>query len=668
MDMDVAEVDAGWEFTAYRKNDGTLWVTGRNNQGQLGDGSTTDRDVPMNLTSGVSVFSTGAYHLVYVKTDGTLWGVGGNSSGALGTGNTTHATSPVQIASGVSSASAGDYLTAYVKADGTLWGMGQNSSRIFASTGAFVATPVQLASDVSRAWAGRDHILFLKTDGTLWGMGENQYGQLGDGTNTDRTSPVRIAANVLFAEAGTERSFYVRNVDTPVVAVVPENSIVAPGAPVTLQANASGEGSFEYEWFRGASGDTTQPIPGATASTYTTPALDSDARYWVRVTSFAGSTDSSTVDLTLAGPRINVDPVNQTPTAGEDLTLSVTATAAGGAALTYQWYFGDALIDGATEASLTIRSAQAFQAGSYSVVVSAGGYTRRSAPAVVSVAPAPASGGRLVNLSTRALDLEGENQLIPGFVLSGAGTKRVLIRGVGPSLTRFGVSGVLVDPRIEVKRGSATVAENDDWETNANRDDLVAVSRTLGAFSLTAGSRDSALLLDLPPGEYTVPTPGVAGATGVALVELYDADADTPTVNLVNMSNRGFVGTGDNIMIPGVVISEHGSRTLLVRAVGPRLSRFGVAGVLADPRLTIYRRVPGNPPVDEIIHTNDNWGDAANAATTAQVATQVSAFGLDAGSKDAALVVTLKPGLYTVQATGVGDSTGVALVEVYLVP
>jgi hypothetical protein len=166
----------------------------------------------------------------------------------------------------------------------------------------------------------------------------------------------------------------------------------------------------------------------------------------------------------------------------------------------------------------------------------------------------------------------------------------------------------------------------------------------------------------------------VNGGTGVAIVELYDADEFTasppPLANrsrLSNISNRGFVGTGGNIMIPGFVVSSDGAKTLLIRAVGPGLSQFGVSGVLADPELTIYFR-PHSGGTDTQILAQDNWGDSTDAARTASVAAQVFAFPLTSGSKDAAFVVTLQPGIYTVQASGVGGTTGVALVEIYEVP
>ncbi|BET66348.1 hypothetical protein ASA1KI_12660 [Opitutales bacterium ASA1] len=280
--------------------------------------------------------------------------------------------------------------------------------------------------------------------------------------------------------------------------------------------------------------------------------------------------------------------------------------------------------------------------------------------------------GRLLNLSTRAQALTGDDTLIPGFVLSGSGTKRLLVRAVGPTLEpSFGVPGVLADPRLRVLRRNTLngnfdeVATNDDWTTQTGDTfaaaDIVAVSAQVGAFSLLADSTDAALLLDLVPGHYTAPASGADGGTGVAIVEVYDADTGTPTADLVNISNRGFVGTGADIMIPGFVVSNAGPRTFLLRAVGPTLAAYNVKDVLADPILTLFR---GSSP----ILMNDDWGDDAQAAVTAVVAAQVGAFPLPVGSTDAAVVVTLPPGGYTLHASGKDGLTGVALVEVYLVP
>lgn len=120
-------------------------------------------------------------------------------------------------------------------------------------------------------------------------------------------------------------------------------------------------------------------------------------------------------------------------------------------------------------------------------------------------------------------------------------------------------------------------------------------------------------------------------------------------------------------MISGFVVSSEGSKTVLIRVVGPTLGSFGVTEALADPQLTLFGRASG-ATTDSALLTNDNWSEHAGAATTASTASQVGAFALPNGSKDAALVATLPPGSYTVQATGTGGTTGVALIEIYVLP
>jgi len=359
--------------------------------------------------------------------------------------------------------------------------------------------------------------------------------------------------------------------------------------------------------------------------------------------------------------------------AGGVTVLSVTANTGTGTA--YQWQVqvagagSWADIAGATSATYTIPSTQEFQSGNYRVVVTLNGVFATSAAVALAVQDPPASAARLLNLSTRALCLTGDDVLIPGFYLDGAGTKRLLLRAVGPELTAFGVPGALADPQMVLKRRSddAIVASNEDWGDNANWQEIRDTAAALFAFGLQTGSKSAALLLDLPAGGYTIVASGHGAETGVSIVELYDVTGATDTARLVNISNRGFVGVGGNIMIPGFVVSAEGSRTFLIRAVGPTLSRFNVQGVLADPRIDVYKRRPGTA-IDDLILTNDTWGENGDAALVRQTASALFAFSLNEGSADAAFVVTLPPGQYTVNAKGVADTTGVALVEVYLVP
>lgn len=392
------------------------------------------------------------------------------------------------------------------------------------------------------------------------------------------------------------------------------------------------------------------------------------AEVWV--TSFGNGLRVGT-STTIGPPEIQTQPASQAVTAGSPLMLSVQASDSG--ALAYQWRLDGVAISGATGATYMLPSVQAFHAGTYSVVVTGAGGSVTSAGAVVTVGPAPASSARVMNLSTRGLALTGDNAMIPGFVISGSGTKRVLVRAAGPALLGSGLNGVLAQPVFTLKRyvGAShsyeDVAVGDAWSQSANAAGIADAAAAVGAFAFAPGSADAALLMDLAPGQYTAVALGKNGGTGLTLVEVYDADAGTPSALLANISNRGYVGTGSDVMIPGFVISEEGARVLLIRAVGPTLAASGVTDALADPQLAIYHHLTATN-TDELILANDDWDGIAGSTTTAAVAAQVGAFPLPAGSKDAALVVTLAPGVYTVHVSGVGGAMGTALVEVYLVP
>lgn len=265
--------------------------------------------------------------------------------------------------------------------------------------------------------------------------------------------------------------------------------------------------------------------------------------------------------------------------------------------------------------------------------------------ALAEVAP-PLVQSRLANLSVRTT-MAANQALIVGVVVSG-GTRDVLVRAAGPALAVFGLSGTMVDPRLDLFNGTTLLASNDNWASN-----LTGAFASVGAFGFPAGSRDAALVQSLN-GAYSVQARGTG--PGVLLVEAYDVGAGT-TARLVNVSARNRAGTGDDILIAGFNIAGTSAKQVLIRAVGPKLSAFGVSGVLSDPKLELYNSAGAK------ISENDNWG-----STLAATFSSVGAFPLDANSKDAALVISLNPGSYTVQVKGADGGTGEALVEIYEVP
>jgi len=276
-----------------------------------------------------------------------------------------------------------------------------------------------------------------------------------------------------------------------------------------------------------------------------------------------------------------------------------------------------------------------------------------------------AAAGRLVNVATRAPVTAGEATTIAGFVLQGDGPRTVLIRGAGPALGGFGVGEFLPDPQLELFQGASRLAVNDDW----NAADADRHARA-GAFPFATGSRDAALVATLAPGAYTVllRPAGVGAATGVGLVEVFEltepGEPDGAT-RLANLSTRALVGTGQNILIPGLVLRSDGDaspRPLLVRAVGPGLAEFGVGGVLARPQLRILDagRV--------VLAENIGWQSAPERSALLAASAAVGAFPLAANRADSALLLALPPGAYTLQVSGADGGSGIVLVEVYAVP
>ncbi|GAB5559223.1 MAG: hypothetical protein SynsKO_08700 [Synoicihabitans sp.] len=280
---------------------------------------------------------------------------------------------------------------------------------------------------------------------------------------------------------------------------------------------------------------------------------------------------------------------------------------------------------------------------------------------VVSVVMGENSGGRLVNLSTRGAVGTGADIMVAGFVIEGSEPKDLVIRAVGPRLSDFGISAPLADPKISIfRQGESTpMAEVDGWDAS-----LSSVFDTLGAFSLESDTASAAVRLEMSPGPYTVQVSGVDGGMGVAIVEVYDAASLAP-VQMVNLSTRGAVGTGINIMVAGFVITGDQPQRVLIRGVGPTLADYQVPGTLPNPELRLFRVANG---VSTLLQSNQDWMAAANAAEITSTSSAVGGFALSPGAGDAALLVDLAPGSYTVELAGVDDGTGVGLIEVYRVP
>lgn len=255
---------------------------------------------------------------------------------------------------------------------------------------------------------------------------------------------------------------------------------------------------------------------------------------------------------------------------------------------------------------------------------------------------------QLINISTRLNVQTLDNVGIAGFVITGNASKKVIVRGIGPSLSSFGLNPVLADPVLELHGGNnALIAANDNWTSNQ-----AEVQATGFAPS---NNLESAIVMTLAPGGYTAILSGKNGTTGIGLVEMYDLDLASDST-LINISTRGFVQTGNNVMIAGFVFGNGtASENVIVRAIGPSLSLAGISNPLADPTLELHN---GN---GALVASNDNWRDSQQAAI------QASGFA-PSNNFESAIVITLPPGAYTAIVAGKNGTTGVALAEVYRLP
>jgi plastocyanin len=255
-----------------------------------------------------------------------------------------------------------------------------------------------------------------------------------------------------------------------------------------------------------------------------------------------------------------------------------------------------------------------------------------------------ASPGTLSNISTRLNVGTGNDALIGGFIIGGTGAKQLVLRVLGPTLTQFGISGVLQDPTLELRNSSgALITSNDNWADATNAQSIPTNLRPPNAV-------ESAILTSLNPGNYTAIARGKNNTTGIALVEAYDIDTGANS-RLSNISTRGVVKTGSNLMIAGIIVAMNDQK-VIVRSLGPTLSSFGVPNPLLNPAMELH------DANGTLLASNDNWKSTQQA--------EIAATGYaPPGDLESAIVRTLAPGNYTAVVRGVNSTTGVALVEVY---
>lgn len=274
-----------------------------------------------------------------------------------------------------------------------------------------------------------------------------------------------------------------------------------------------------------------------------------------------------------------------------------------------------------------------------------------TATATATPIPTPA---RALNISTRLRVETGERVMIGGFIITGSGPKRVALRGIGPSLGNFGITDALADPVLELRHNSGfLIVQNDNWRDNAADDGAQLISLGLAP----SHPNESGMVANLPSGEaYTAILSGKNNGTGVGVVEVYDTDQGADS-QLANISTRGFVQTGNNVMIGGFILEDGSSGTpVVVRGMGPSLSQAGVSNVLADPTLEL-RNSNG-----ALLIANDNWQDDSVSAA------QLTARGLSPqNSLESGIFASLPAGAFTAVLAGKNGGSGIGLIEVYKV-
>lgn len=337
--------------------------------------------------------------------------------------------------------------------------------------------------------------------------------------------------------------------------------------------------------------------------------------------------------------------------AGMVVQFSANVIDPGAGVASFSWTFDDGTFSDEQNPSKTFPVAGSYSAH-LTVTTVTGDYLVLNVPVLVE-----GGTGELLNVSARQQIGLNDNVAISGFIVGGNGTKRIMLRGIGPSLASQGIAGTLADPRLELhdSRG-ATIAINDNWQTTQLGGLLVQdqVAAIRASTIAPTDPAEAALIADLVPGSYTAVVQGVNGGTGLGLAEVYDLD-QLASASVSNLSNRGFVETGANVMIGGFIVGGDQASTIVTRALGPSLGQAGLSGALLDPTLELH------DANGALIAFNDDWADEQKATLEASGLAPVD-------SREAAIESTLAPGLYTAIMAGKDGGTGIGLVEIYKLP
>ena len=396
------------------------------------------------------------------------------------------------------------------------------------------------------------------------------------------------------------------------------------------------------------------PVTGVISGTPT-----ADGSFGVTLTVTDGAvTTTSTLQLTFTSdPAIPViiSPRETTLAAGQSFTYTIVAPSSDQSGTTFSYI-------GTLPSGLSFDPVTGTISGTYNSHFQNGGAllgnvqliaTNSSGTATSTLAFFQQVSGTAKNISTRLAVGTSDNVLIGGIIIQGNAPKKVIIRAIGPNLTQYGVPGALQDPTLELHDHTGAMIDfNDNWMDSANEQAIIDSGLA------PSNNLESAILATLDPGNYTAIIRGNNGTTGAALVEVYDLGTASLDVSsnaqLANISTRGLVQTGDNVMIGGFIVRGDMPATVIVRAIGPSLTAYGVPGALQDPTLELH------DGTGAVIGTNDNWQDDPGAA-------QIQADHLaPTDNRESATIVTLAPGNYTAIVRGQNDTTGVALVEAFV--
>jgi cyclophilin family peptidyl-prolyl cis-trans isomerase len=425
-----------------------------------------------------------------------------------------------------------------------------------------------------------------------------------------------------------------------------------------------GSGSAAALGFSVSSSDPTVVSPSVLGSSLSLAGLSpGSAVVTVTATDNNGNQASTSFSAVVAG--LIQQPVSATVAPGSTAVFSVGLSSVPDGT-TYQWKLNGVPVSGATGPRLVIGSASAASAGSYTCVVSTGGGTLTSNSALLSLSSG--TPGHLINLSVLTTDITPGQSLTLGFVIGGAtGKESVLLRAAGPALAAFGLSSLLPDPQLTLFNAASTpLASNAGWSsTPGNQTAVNAADTATGAFALSPGSLDSAMVQSLSAGSgsagYSISITGKSNDGGTALGEVYDdssASAFTAAAtHLQNLSSSLALPAG-RTLTAGFTIGGLTAKTVLIRAVGPGLSSFGVPSVMPDPQLKLFSGTA-------VVASNAGWGGDPQLAAAAA---SRNAFPLAPGSADSVILTTLSPGGYSAQVNSLSGTGGTALVEVYELP